>query len=54
MIDAKQTLINLHSRFPSMSLDDLFTVLECYEEQLGLTTWQPPAITTYTNTRERL
>jgi hypothetical protein len=42
MIDAKQTLVNLHSKFPSMSLDDLFTILDCYVEQFGLTTWQTP------------
>ncbi len=45
MIDSKQTLINLHTKFPSMSLDDLFTILDCYVEQLGLTTWQAPTIT---------
>lgn len=38
MMDAKQTLINLHSKFPSMSLDDLFTILDCYAEQFTLTT----------------
>lgn len=29
MINTKQTLINLHERFPNMSLDDLFAILEC-------------------------
>ena len=32
MIDTKRTLINLHERFPDLSLDDLFTILECIEE----------------------
>lgn len=31
-MDVKQTLINLHNRFPEMSLDDLFAVLECVQE----------------------
>lgn len=45
MIDAKQTLVNLHSKFPSMSLDDLFTILDCYVEQftINTTTWQTPS-----------
>ena len=59
MIDAKQTLVNLHSKFPSMSLDDLFTILDCYVEQftLSTTTWQPPSFQpsiTCMTTRERL
>ena len=32
MIDTKKTLINLHERFPNMSLDDLFAILECIAE----------------------
>ena len=32
MIDTKRTLINLHERFPDLSLDDLFAVLECIVE----------------------
>lgn len=41
MIDAKQTLINLHAKFPSMNLDDLFTILDCYVEQFNPTlTWK--------------
>lgn len=31
-MDTKQTLINLHQRFPEMSLDDLFAILECIVE----------------------
>lgn len=42
MIDSKQTLVNLHSKFPSMSLDDLFTILDCYVEQFTINTWQKP------------
>ena len=32
MIDTKRTLINLHERFPDLSLDDLFAILECIED----------------------
>lgn len=35
-MDTKQTLINLHQRFPEMSLDDLFAILECIVE-VGIT-----------------
>ena len=48
MIDSKQTLINLHTKFPSMSLDDLFTILDCYVEQFTLNntpTWKTSNIT---------
>ena len=41
MIDTKRTLINLHERFPDMSLDDLFAILECVEEVCYPTvTWE--------------
>lgn len=33
MINAKQTLKNLHKKFPTMSLDELFEVLDCYIEE---------------------
>lgn len=36
MIDAKETLKKLHKKFPALSLDDLFTILDCYTEQYNL------------------
>lgn len=33
MIDTKETLKKLHNKFPALSLDDLFTILDCYTEQ---------------------
>ena len=33
MLDTKQTLKNLHKKFPMMSLDELFEVLDCYVEE---------------------
>lgn len=31
-MNVKQTLKNLHKRFPEMSLDDLFEILDCYSD----------------------
>lgn len=36
MIDTKETLKKLHKKFPELSLDDLFTILDCYTEQYNL------------------
>lgn len=44
-MDVKQTLINLHKRFPEMSLDDLFSILECIQDYS--ITYTPSTITTH-------
>lgn len=36
MIDTKETLKKLHRKFPTLSLDDLFAILDCYTEQYNL------------------
>ena len=33
MLNTKQTLKNLNKKFPMMSLDELFEVLDCYVEE---------------------
>lgn len=33
MINTKETLKRLHSKFPLLSLDDLFEILDCYVEE---------------------
>ena len=33
MINTKATLKKLHSKFPILSLDDLFEILDCYVEE---------------------
>lgn len=33
MINTKATLKKLHSKFPLLSLDELFTILDCYVEE---------------------
>lgn len=51
-MDAKQTLINLHNRFPEMSLDDLFSILECIQDYS--ITYTPSTITTYNSTGPKI
>lgn len=38
MLNIKQTLKNLHKKFPMMSLDELFELLDCYVEESYLKT----------------
>lgn len=47
MINTKQTLKNLHKKFPMMSLDELFEVLDCYVEESYFSpgTWSDKNIT---------
>ena len=33
MLNSKKTLKNLHEKFPNLSLDDLFVILDCYIEE---------------------
>lgn len=33
MMNSKETLKNLHNRFPQLSLDELFDALDCYVEE---------------------
>ena len=50
MLNTKQTLKNLHKKFPMMSLDELFEVLDCYVEESYFNTnpgtWSDIAIKT--------
>ena len=32
MLNSQKTLKNLHEKFPNLSLDDLFVILDCYIE----------------------
>jgi hypothetical protein len=45
MINTKETLKKLHKKFPLMTLDELFEILDCYEEE-SLIKWNPSTITT--------
>ena len=33
MLNSKETLKKLHKKFPQLSLDDLFDILDCYVEE---------------------
>ena len=44
MINVKETLKRLHKKLPTLSLDDLFELLDCYVEHSTLSTfptWEP-------------
>ena len=44
MMNVKETLKRLHRRLPTLSLDELFELLDCYVEQSTLSTfpsWEP-------------
>ena len=47
MMNVKETLKRLHKRLPTLSLDELFELLDCYVEQSSLTnfpSWEPNKI----------
>ena len=47
MMNVKETLKKLHKRLPTLSLDELFELLDCYVEQNTLSTfptWEPSKI----------
>ena len=48
-MNVKETLKKLHKKFPLMSLDELFEILDCYVEEIKevdltktISTWEPP------------
>lgn len=48
MMNVKETLKRLHKRLPTLSLDELFELLDCYVEEFKLSnpfpTWEPNKI----------
>lgn len=53
MINTKETLKKLHKKFPLMTLDDLFEILDCYVEG-SIVKWEPSTITTQPWTGDKL
>lgn len=50
MIDVKRTLKALHKKFPLMSLDELFTIIDCYVEDSPFATiTNIPQVVSYTD-----
>lgn len=47
MLNSKETLKNLHKKFPQLSLDELFDTLDCYVEEYNFFT--KPYWETYTD-----
>jgi hypothetical protein len=45
MIDSRLTLSKLHSKFPNLTLDDLFEILDCYTEMPSMWTNNDKTIT---------
>ena len=50
MMNVKETLKKLHKKFPLVSLEELFEILDCYVEEVKeidlsrtISTWEPPS-----------
>ena len=43
MMNVKETLKRLHKRLPTLSLDELFELLDCYVEQ-SFPIWEPSKV----------
>ena len=47
-MNVKETLKRLHKRLPTLSLDELFELLDCYVEQVDfsrtISTWEPSKV----------
>ena len=54
MIDSRLTLSKLHSKFPNLTLDELFEILDCYTEvvtyDIKWPTYRDKSITTWPTT----
>ena len=47
MMNVKETLKRLHKRLPTLSLDELFELLDCYVEEnfsRSISTWEPTKV----------
>ena len=57
MMNVKETLRRLHKKYPTLSLNELFEMLDCYVEQTEYSNYFKPITTTFngnftTNTAE--
>ena len=52
-MDVKTTMRILHEKFPNLTLDDLFAILDCYTEMPSLwtNTYDKPITWPFTNTK---
>ena len=44
-MNVKETLKKLHKKFPLMSIDELFEILDCYTENVTPTWWTDTSTT---------
>lgn len=49
MMNVKETLRRLHKKYPTLSLDELFEMLDCYVEQTDCKNYFKPITTYYGN-----
>lgn len=49
MMNVKETLRRLHKKYPTLSLDELFEMLDCYVEQTDYNNYFKPITAYYGN-----
>ena len=49
MMNVKETLRRLHKKYPTLSLDELFEMLDCYVEQIDYGNYFKPITTFHGN-----
>lgn len=49
MMNLKETLKKLHKKFPTMTLDELFDVADCYVEEINIYTYSTNIPNPYKN-----
>ena len=49
MMNLKETLKKLHKKFPTMTLDELFDVADCYVEEIGIYSYSTTIPNPYKN-----
>ena len=52
MLNSKETLKNLHKKFPQLNIDELFDVLDCYVEEYNFFTKPYWGTDTYFRTKD--
>lgn len=49
MMNLKETLKNLHKKFPNLTLDELFDIVDCYVEEVKIHSHTPITYIPYKN-----
>lgn len=49
MMNVKETLRRLHKKYPTLSLDELFEMLDCYVEQINYSNYFKPITSFHEN-----